>query len=120
MLRLSGLAPSREVENLIHELLMEDANYDRVENRSSHREHLVLPVELQIRGGEAINAFSRNVSAAGIGLITQEPIAERAVGVLKVHRLKGQPSQILAECRWCRGYGPNWNISGWQFINLHQ
>lgn len=120
MLRLSGHAPSKEVEDLVRDLLREDANYDRVENRSSHREHLVLPIELKIRGGETTQGFSRNISAAGIGLITQNPINERAVGILKIERLKGLPSQILAECRWCRAYSKNWHISGWQFINVHQ
>ncbi|TWT93762.1 PilZ domain-containing protein [Stieleria varia] len=120
MLRLSGTAPSRDVEDLIRELLEEDAYYDRTEHRSTHRETLVRPVQISIRGGETISAFSRNVSAAGMGLITNQVIAERAIGVLTIERIKGMPSRLLAECRWCRSYGGDWKISGWQFINVHQ
>ncbi|WP_372898562.1 PilZ domain-containing protein [Stieleria sp.] len=121
MLRLSGTAPNMDVENAIRDLLEEDAFYDRIENRSSHREHLVRPVALLIRGAQQeIMAFSRNVSAAGIGLITQNEIPERSTAVLTIESLKGGPIKMLAQCRWCRAYGPNWRISGWQFINMHR
>ena len=121
MLRLSGTAPNLDVENAIRDLLDEDAFYDRIENRSSHREHLVRPVALQIRGSQSkIVAFSRNVSNAGIGLITDVEIPEKATAVLTVESLKNGPVKLLAQCRWCRAYGKNWRISGWQFINLHR
>lgn len=121
MLRLSGTAPNMDVENAIRDLLDEDAFYDRTENRSSHREHLVRPVALQIRGSqEKIVAFSRNVSAAGIGLITDVEIPERSTAVLTVESLQNGPVKLLAQCRWCRPYGKTWRISGWQFINLHR
>lgn len=121
MLRLSGNAPNMDVENAVRDLLEEDAFYDRCENRSSHREHLVRPVQLQIRGSsERITAFSRNVSAAGIGLITDVAIPERSVAVMSIEGLKGSDVKFLADCRWCRSYGTNWKISGWQFINIHR
>lgn len=121
MLRLTGTAPNSDVENAVRDLLEEDAFYDRTENRSSHREHLVRPVSLQIRGSEnSIIAFSRNVSASGIGLITGETIPERATAVLTVETLNSGPVKFLAQSRWCRAYGKNWFISGWQFINLHR
>ena len=121
MLRLTGTAPNSDVENAIRDLLEEDAFYDRTENRSSHREHLVRPVTLQIRGSqETITGFSRNVSASGIGLITDVEIPERATAVLTVETLNNGPVKFLAQARWCRSYGRNWKISGWQFINLHR
>ncbi|MCO8121911.1 hypothetical protein NHH03_09200 [Stieleria sp. TO1_6] len=121
MLCQSGSAPNMDVESAIRELLEEDAFYDRNENRSSHREHLVRPVALAIRGSQdTLLAFSRNVSTAGIGLITSCVVPERSIGVLTVESLKNGPTKFLAECRWCRPYGPNWRISGWQFIKVHQ
>lgn len=121
MLRLTGTAPNMDVENAIRDLLEEDAFYDRTENRSSHREHLVRPVRLQIRGSqEELIAFSRNVSASGLGLITDRDMKEGAVAVLIVDTLKTATVKFLAECRWCRNFGPNWKISGWQFINIHR
>ncbi|WP_161604292.1 PilZ domain-containing protein [Roseiconus nitratireducens] len=121
MLRQSGSAPNMDVEFAVRDLLDEDAFHDRIENRSSHRDHLVRPVKLRVRGSDAeLLAFSRNVSCAGIGLITDTQIPERAVAVLTVESLKSGPVKFLAECRWCRSYGQNWKISGWRFINVHQ
>lgn len=121
MLHLSGSAANMDVENAIRDFLEQDAIFDRIENRSSHREHLVRPISLRIRGNdEEIEGFSRNVSASGIGLLTKSEIAERSIAVLEIERLKGPSAKFLAESRWCRPYGANWRISGWQFINLHR
>lgn len=121
MLRLSGTGPNMDVECAVQDLLDEDAFYERTENRSSYREHLVRPVQLHIRGSrDGIMAFSRNVSAAGIGLITNEKVDERISAVLTIETLESGPVKFLAQCRWCRPYGPNWYISGWQFINIHR
>ena len=70
------------------------------------------PTELTVDG------FSRNISASGIGLITKAAIEDRANALLTIERLRGQPYKVLAECRWCRPYGANWHISGWQFMML--
>ncbi len=119
MLRTSGPSANPEIQRTVQELLQENANFDRNENRSAHRDHLVRPVEFQSRdGGEIVAAFSRNISATGIGLITQEPVTEHTVSVLKITRLKGNDVIIIAECRWCKPYGENWFLSGWQFLNL--
>ncbi|WP_182870730.1 PilZ domain-containing protein [Rhodopirellula sp. JC639] len=121
MLRLTGTAPNLDVENVVRDLLEEDAFYDRIENRSAHREHLVRPVTMQIRGSdETILSFSRGVSAAGISLIADVEIPERSTAVLTIESLKGGPVKVLAQCRWCRPFGANWKISGWQFINIHR
>lgn len=121
MLRLSGTGPNMDVENAVQDLLDEDTFYDRTENRSSCREHLVRPVELQIRGSQdKITAFSRNVSGAGISLITKQEMAERSTAVLVVETLQNGPVKFLAQCRWCRPYGRGWRISGWQFVNIHR
>ncbi|MEM6468333.1 MAG: PilZ domain-containing protein [Planctomycetota bacterium] len=121
MLRLSGTAPNSDVENAVLDLLEEDAFYDRTENRSSHRESLVRPVSLLIRGAsEPVEGFSRNVSASGLGIITKDEMQERSTAVLTVETLNNGPSKFLVQCRWCRDYGKLWKISGWQFINIHR
>ena len=120
MLRTSGPPAHPDIQRAVDDLLREDSNFDRTENRSAHRQHLVRPVEVVIRDSdESISAFSRNVSASGIGVITHQPIDDGAVAVLTIARLApGHDITILAECRWCKPYGKNWFISGWQFINL--
>jgi hypothetical protein len=119
MLRTSDPSANPDIQRTIQELLQENANFDRTENRSAHRDHLVRPVEVQSKDGvEIASAFSRNISATGIGLITPEPVDERTVGVLRITRLKGNDVNVIAECRWCKPYGVNWYLSGWQFLNL--
>ena len=120
MLRLSGSAPNQDVENAVRDMLDEDAMYDN-ENRNAFREHLVRPVTLVVRGqADPIHAFSRNVSASGIGLVTDVVVPDGTTAVLTVESLKNGPLKILAQCRWCRPFGRNWRISGWQFINVHR
>jgi hypothetical protein len=118
MLRTSGPAANPTIERIVGLLIQENSNFDRTENRSAHRENLVRPVAIVRDGGESVTAVSRNISANGIGLITQEPVGERSVSILKISRLKGDDIKIVAECRWCKSYGENWHLSGWQFINL--
>ncbi|QDT59043.1 PilZ domain protein [Stieleria bergensis] len=120
MLHLSGSATDSDISIAVRNLLEEDAFYDRTENRSSHREHLVRPVHILVRGNEgSIVGFSRNVSDSGIGLITAEPVETGTMAILEVETLKSEPVKFLAECRWCRNYGRGWKISGWHFVNMH-
>ena len=120
MLRTSESPANPEIKRAVDNLLLEDSNFDRTENRSAHRQHLVRPVDVLLReSGESVSAFSRNVSATGIGIITHQPIDDGTVAVLTIARLAlGHDTTILAECRWCKPYGKNWYITGWQFINL--
>ena len=119
MLRTSGPPANPEIQRVVENLLREDLNFDRTDNRSAHRDHLVRPVAVELRStGEVVTAFSRNISVSGIGLITHEPIADRTVAVLKISRLAGDDSLVLAECRWTKTYGLNWHLSGWQFIGV--
>lgn len=119
MLRSATGPVKPDIQKAVDELLREETNFDRCENRSAIRDHLVRPVSLFIRETESrIDAFSRNISATGIGLITNQQVAERTVAIVDVERLHGPVVSILAECRWCKAYGENWYFSGWQFINL--
>ena len=89
------------------------------ETRSVHRDHLVRHLRLAIRGTEqTLEGFSRNISVAGIGIITDQAIASGATAKMEIERLKGDPVKIIAECRWCKSYGESWFISGWQFRGI--
>ncbi len=136
MLRSSGPPAKPDIKRVIDEILKEDAKYDQSENRSAHRENLVRFVGIEFRQAEnsqsssdnedsedeteSPSGFSRNVSATGIGLITEFEINDKSVAVLSIERLgtDSKPITILSECRWCRPYGNNWFLSGWQFLSL--
>ncbi len=119
MQRNSMVRANPEIERVVKDLLAADANFNRNETRSVHRDHLVRHLRLAIRGTEqTLVGFSRNISVAGIGIITDQAIASGATAEMEIERLKGAPVKIIAECRWCKSYGENWFISGWQFRGI--
>ena len=121
MLRNSDASAKPEVQRAINKMLMADANFDRYENRSAHRENLVRAVQIEIRESkEIVHSFSRNISGAGIGLITHEQLESNVIAVLSIASLEGEDTQILAQCRWCKPFGAKWFLSGWQFIGLQR
>ena len=117
MLRTSAPPASPDLEQFVRDLLREDAEYDRHENRSMHREHLVRSVLVQLRTPheQLISSFSRNISGHGIGLITVDPIPKGANAVLTIEGLRFPDTSVVSECRWSLAYGKNWHFSGWQF-----
>ena len=83
------------------------------------RDHLVRPLTVEFPdSGLRISGFSPEHLWAG-DLLVAAPVVERSVARLTVHRLAEQPG-LLAECRWPKPFGSDWNISGWQFINIVQ
>lgn len=116
----SNVSVNPQIKRVVDGLLKAASNYERYENRSAHRDSLVLPVSIALReSDEVIECFSRNVSATGIGLLTAMKIDERSVAKLSIFSTDNAHSTtILAECRWCKNYGDRWFLSGWQFINV--
>lgn len=118
-MRATGRAANPEIERTVNRLIAEDTQYDRIENRSSLRHKFIRAVDLQLRdSGREIPAFSRNLSADGIGVITNEMVAEGEMAVISIAPLGQGEVLLLGKCRWCKSYGENWFLSGWQFINL--
>ena len=119
MQRTSMVRANPEIERAVKDLLAADASFDRNETRSVHRDQLVRHLRLEIRETEQmLEGFSRNISVAGIGVITDQAITSGTTAVMEIQRLKGTPARIVAECRWCKSYGENWFISGWQFRSI--
>jgi hypothetical protein len=119
MMRTSGPTVSADLNHMVQGLLREDLDYNRTENRSAHREHLVRSVSIKsLDMEEPVTGFSRNISNSGIGIITGSKVHERTTATLTIECLDGREVKVLAECRWCKRYGKNWQISGWQFLSL--
>jgi len=117
MLSSIGNQPNVEIAKIVKGLLKEDADHDRRENRSVHRENMLRAVSIDVRQPKklALQGFSRNISGAGMGLITNEQIPENSIAILSSEPLKDRPYKIMSECRWCKPYGKNWFVSGWLF-----
>jgi hypothetical protein len=120
MMRTNMPASNPEIGQLVEDLLREDADFERHEARSVHRETIVRHVQVEVRRPSPSNmvAFSRNISGQGIGLITQDRIADGTSALLRIEGLKMVPAPVVAECRWCKSYGNNWFLSGWQFMMI--
>lgn len=115
----NGPTAKPDVKRAVEKLLVADANFDRYENRTAHRKNLVRPVHIELREtGESVQAFSRNISSTGIGLITHQPLDPNLIAVLSVMSLEGENVEFLAESRWCKSFGDQWFFSGWQFVCL--
>lgn len=109
---------SPELENLIKEVVKEDCRYVRSEMRSVHRENLVVPVTIVFKDGGQQPAFSRNISPAGICLISDEPVTANQTLELEIYRINGKSNRIIAEVRWCKPFGQEYFMSGWKFMHL--
>ena len=119
MMRTTGRAANPEIERVVNRLIAEDTQYDQRENRSSLRHKFIRAVDLQLReSGRDLTAFSRNLSADGIGVITNEFVPEGEMAVISIAQLGPGKVLLLGKCKWCKSYGDNWFLSGWQFINL--
>ncbi len=114
-----GVVPA-DVEAAIKELLREDARYTLTEMRSRYRENLVVPVIVHHSEKESFSGFSRNISEAGICIITEHPISDDSVADLDIYRLGGPSIRVTSNVRWCRPFGKHYYMSGWKFMNLRR
>ena len=110
-----------EMDHLIKDILREDAQWDRTENRSVHRDYLVRPVMIQFKNGDpSMHGFTKNISAVGAGIICEKPIEEKTLAYLTVDRIRFPIATIFAECVWCKKYVGRWYMSGWRFIQIQR
>ena len=123
MFTQSELSAPPEIKRVVDDILLENSRYKR-ELRSFQREDLVCPVIVSFAESlnmEAQHGVSRNISAAGISIISSVEFAERLQGIMDIYRLKKTPSaKIIAECRWCKPFGEMYWMSGWRFLRLQR
>ena len=116
---ISGMGMVRgcpDIERAVKDLLSADTKFDRNQNRSVHRQHLVRHLLMKIRKPErTIAGVSRHISNIGIEVIADHEVAAGTIGEIDIERLKGPPLRIIAECRWCKKFGENRFLLGWQF-----
>ncbi len=107
-----------ELEQTIRRLLADEMNEPLAERRSIKRRPFMRPVFLQFGRDERMLAFSKNISALGVGLVHAKPCAERRVATLTFQLLDDTEVSFRAVSRWCQKFGSHWHLSGWQLIGL--
>jgi hypothetical protein len=116
MLGLNGFVADRLPDQMLYNLLYasRDSGSDR---RQDDRQAFFAPFTIAPLADPQLrySAFSRDVSATGIGLLHDMPLN---VGALCVLRLHDCDTKFIrpAEVMWCRAAGEGWYLSGWRFL----
>lgn len=122
MLRGSTHAASPELQYLVEQILDEETRGRIGERRDSSRQQFCRPLLIQPRDNQecTINALSRDISGAGIGVISIDGFEPGSMARIEISRHQGLPSVVLAECRWCDPFGTGWYLSGWNFVAIQR
>ena len=106
------------VESLLGEIQVEQTRFDR-DLRSAKREKVVLPVCID-GDNIKVSGVIRDLSSTGACIIAEREFDEHDKASIEIFRLNGEPKRILSECRWCKPFGDNFWLSGWQFVTVEK
>ncbi|MEZ6125986.1 MAG: PilZ domain-containing protein [Planctomycetaceae bacterium] len=101
----------------IDRLLLEAQRAKYTERRTEPRHVFVRPVRIRLQDGTSLQAFAKDISKQGIGVITEFPLSEGTVATLSIHSTQGQPANLKCEVRWCDEFGKGWYLTGWKFLS---
>ena len=103
---------------VIEQLLRENQAATLRERRSVDRKPFTRPLKVVIGRDQetAHEAFSRDVSPRGIGMISRHEFRPNTMATIQIHTLSGEPIALKAQARWCQPYGEGWFASGWIFL----
>ena len=96
---------------LMGELLLLAQTEFNNDRRSDKRFPLFRPVSVQM-DGHSFSAFTREICAAGIGLLHSMELPLKEVAI----KIAGQPQQLRLQIERCESIGEGWYISGGKFI----
>ena len=104
-----------EIERLLKKLQADENGYD-AELRSLDREKLVFPVQLTSLSGESkVDAFSRDLSNGGVGLITSQSFDAGTRMNIQL-QFPDATHTCQARCCWGSKFGESFWSSGWEFV----
>ena len=87
------------------------------ERRTAERYPFFAPVSIMPYDApqQRWSAFSRNMSADGIGLLHNMPIDRGSICELSISQA-GIHFRRRSEVMWCTAAGEGWYLSGWRFV----
>jgi hypothetical protein len=105
----------RSFGNALHPLLVEARANDKREDRWGIRYPFFRAVSIAMDCGHQYSAFSRDISASGIGLLHN---VDLPTGDVDIHITSGRGYAVRVRTRisWCQSCGEGWFISGGQFV----
>jgi len=99
----------------IHELVIEAHQDVRKDRRSEPRYPFFRQIALHVSSAPECVAFSREISAIGIGLLHNVQLMPGEVE-LSIPSRKGYSIRVRTRILWCQPCGEGWYISGGQFV----
>ena len=99
----------------IHELVIEAHQDGSKDRRAEPRYPFFRRITLQVPGGTPAVAFSREISASGIGLLHNVQLTPGEVE-LTIPSRRGFTVRVRTKILWCQPCGEGWYISGGQFV----
>ena len=108
------------MKETVSRLLRENQQQLLRERRSVQRSHFVRPVSIDLspRQAERVNAFSRDLSGIGIGLVCDSELDVGTIATLEIHSISGPPVRLRSDVRWCNPFGRGWYVTGWRFLKI--
>lgn len=106
------------MQDVIDQLLGEMQRAKLSERRTEPRHPFVRPIRIHLPHGPTLGAFSKDISALGIGIVCDTTVNIGSLATLEIHSTKGAPVFLRSEVRWCDSYGPGWYLVGWKFIAI--
>ncbi len=108
------------MDDAISRLLRENQQERLRQRRSVQRKPFVRPVS--IRSGPQLDiqkqAFSKDLSNMGIGLICDREWDVGTVATLEIHSISGRPVRVRSDVRWSDPFGRGWYLIGWRFLEI--
>ena len=71
-----------------------------------------------VNDAPSVQAFSKDLSNLGIGVISETPFPEKSFAILAIHSIGGHPVYVKSEVRWSDTFGKGWYLTGWKFHSL--
>ncbi len=101
----------------IYQLIVEAQSMENKDRRRDVRYAFFRPVSVEVEEGQRYSAFSREISASGIGLIHNIEFPNSEVEI-SVSSEQGYSIRVRTRIMWCTPCGEGWYISGGKFVGI--
>lgn len=108
---------SKSPGKAIYQLIVEAQNNDKRDRRAEVRFAFFRPVTIHTDDGHTYSAFSREISASGIGLIHNVDLPSGEVEISISHE-QGYSVHVRTHIVWSNSCGDGWFISGGRFVGM--
>ena len=102
----------------IERLILEAQRARFTERRTEPRHPFVRPIRISVGNNPPIQAFSKDLSKQGIGIISDVELAAGVIAVLSIHSTSHTPVHLKCELRWSDAFGKGWFLTGWKFLSV--